>query len=935
MVFKIGKYGTRSGHTVEGMNKRFVQRYRRSAYLIWSNLGHSDDVRFRTSGALCENESLPENVELTLNKRRRWEIPEVLKDLILNHETLEDIGIQLILRHRICRSANCVSVYATDGLLKNGRINKERQFKVKDQGGFFQSNSVLKTKLWISKREYRKWRRRRENGENEEPDEETAVIERPQIRYEVHVPTPQTSFLAYSAMEKRDTVSLKKQFDHRGRLYRDMQKNNHRKEIISEMYDEFNIMNDNESFSDKEEECVDDDGVDEVREKGYAISLEDLIVHTNRAARVLRQKWPLSNGCDISVTSKCNTNNKKGHIVILNNMQKDPVHEGAREKTAAVKLTDVDTLHVSVVLKNEETVPKKMTQMFGNDYVEGSCFPRKFVLNISNRVSSCPTFRNSEGFFNAFLVFIQDTEKEINNINETVYKLHINADFRRGIKSLKIETIFDNIETNIEEIIERTLFYIETLPVDSVNMETTRSDFKTFQKTSTLEECNKWVSQSYRPNNQTVLKWLIKETTNFEEAEKDGFDVLNYFDEIFKDDATDVSTLTDRFCSVCFELLCSERSGTALMSCHHWFCDSCWLLHLSTQIELGALDLGCPEYGCDRKVDVGTLISLVNLRDVIRYARKRHNTHIEQNELMKWCPNSTCGRVIMVNSVDNKLSKCACGGRYCFDCLRLFHWPASCSDFKEYIQKMKINGDIYVLPSDHVTAFIANGKYCPNCHQFVERKVGCGFTVCVCHVAFCWGCGKSWDGNVHDTDCHTYSLRGYNTKKIKVAEYPTEVRKRHGWYKVAIKHHINQHPTRKSRMNRALKVLTKSVQGELGRRIQAGQRVVVEGQEVELGNSFSVSQTLLRNTLDMYVEVNNIVENTSVLLNVGCIADKERLKLRCISRRLSAFADVIYELFMNYSERNAEVGALLDRLLKVREHVRRCVQSVSTTVKTL
>ncbi|KAH3830135.1 hypothetical protein DPMN_103373 [Dreissena polymorpha] len=617
-------------------------------------------------------------------------------------------------------------------------------------------------------------------------------------------------------------------------------------------------------------------------------------------------------------------------------MKKEAVHKGAHENTAPVKQAIVEALHVSVILKNEETVPKTLAQVCGSDYVESSCFPRKFVLNISRRVSSSPIFRKHSKFVHAFLVFTRDTDNEINNLKETVHKLHLNADFGRGMTSSRIETIFDYIEINIEDIIERTLFYIETLPVNYLNTEISQSDLNTFQKNSTLEECNKWVSQSYRPNNQTVLQWFIKETTNFEEAEKEGFDVVDYFDACLTDDSTEVSSVKDRFCSVCFESLCPERPGTALMSCCHWFCDSCWREHLSTQIELGAIDLECPEYDCERKVDVGTLISLVNLRDVIRNARKRHETHIEQKAVAKWCPKTTCGRLIKVHGVDNKLAKCACGGRYCVDCLGSFHWPASCSDYQEYIRQMKKNGDISLLPPEAMTIVIANGKNCPNCHRFVEKNGGCPYMMCVCKEAFCWGCGKSWNGRIHGVDCQKYGHKDtHNTKHYKFFEKPIEERKRHGWYKMAVQHRINQHPTRKSRINRVMKVLTKSVQGELGRRILAGQRVVVEGQEVDLGNSFSVSQTLLRNTLDMYVEVNNIVENTSVLLNAGCIADKERLKLRCISRRLSAFAGVIYELFINYTERKAEAGTLLDRLLKVREHVRRCVQSVSATVKTL
>jgi len=70
---------------------------------------------------------------------------------------------------------------------------------------------------------------------------------------------------------------------------------------------------------------------------------------------------------------------------------------------------------------------------------------------------------------------------------------------------------------------------------------------------------------------------------------------------------------------------------------------------------------------------------------------------------------------------------CSCGQRVCLKCFEEYHFPATCSQYKLYIARLRASGDDLLSLSkigDNSSCYIAEGKNCPNCGEFVEKNGG-------------------------------------------------------------------------------------------------------------------------------------------------------------------------------------------------------------------
>ncbi|XP_072037935.1 uncharacterized protein [Amphiura filiformis] len=151
-----------------------------------------------------DNDETPNPILYSLNKHRRWELPEMLKENILEEENHEESKFQLILSERhisvggkdiTARSGDCIGIHQTKcDHLK--RIPKNTYS--------FESDLKASEK----KNGRKKQRKMKEEKEEEEADglEEDLI---PQIHYEVCYPRPRNKFQNYGKASKSHDVTIK------------------------------------------------------------------------------------------------------------------------------------------------------------------------------------------------------------------------------------------------------------------------------------------------------------------------------------------------------------------------------------------------------------------------------------------------------------------------------------------------------------------------------------------------------------------------------------------------------------------------------------------------------------------------------------------------------------------------------------------------------
>lgn len=947
MVYKTEKHGVRTGNSFKRWNTKYYRQYRQQAYLIRSHINSIEEtpnydeiVRFSKTSALGEGNSMTDGVEYSLNKQRRWDLPAVLEDIILNGNHDDDYGIQLVERHRIKRTANCISVCSTEGVYKGGDLNKDHKFKIKNSGGYFQSNSVLKRTPTLSKRKRRSRQRRRTQTEDDE-QENTQVTETSKLRYEVHYPCPDTNYLTHNAK----SIGMNTLSPWRWSGYQDKRQRSKRRGRMT-YYIKESLLCMDDSFDDSgEEDSIQEADGTECEVSDYAITLNDILRHATTGNRLTNDKIRHHSNNSFSSDSAKNTSAKGQVIYIERDEPKDENDFLASyeidDVTVSTKRNSTDLQPVRVVLGNEDVNEQILLQKYGRDFINCECFPRKFLLNISDKVTKLSMFKTLNitdlTRTQACIVFIHDVDNEINNINENVYKIFLNANFGENLNSVQIETVFDYMETNVDEVIERTLFFIETLPKDAIECQNDPYVYLGSAKGSAVEECAKWSTGSYRPDNAFLFDSFLSRVPVVQEAVDMGFELVPRFDARTEDSSDNVASPKDCFCSICYTALEANNPGTSLISCSHWFCDSCWKEYIDSKIYNGALDIQCPEYDCDKVVDSGTIMSLVNMRDVIRLAKCCHDTEVEQLKSARWCPSKTCGRVLKRNCEDAKNSQCACGVKVCFECLEPPHWPASCESSRTYYKKMRDSGDIATLPQELRQPVVVRGKNCPSCHRFIEKNGGCPSMICVCKANFCWGCGQLWHTRVHGTECYKFGYKDTHNTYERQFTSPNPFEKKNGqkWYKMALRHRVNQHEGRIRNLKSYIKPMAKRLQYAIVKGEQSGEKLTLEFncQTKSFTREADKSAPFLRNTVDLYAEINHVVENTSVLINSEELPADSRLVLMHICYRLSSFSGVIYELFLNYDR----IGAkhLTERLKEVRFHSRKTFQSLIRCIKSL
>ena len=375
-----------------------------------------------------------------------------------------------------------------------------------------------------------------------------------------------------------------------------------------------------------------------------------------------------------------------------------------------------------------ELCQEKLKEQYGNSYFECQCFPRKFIIDITNRIQNqmkiCQRTKYTRYFEMAACVVFSKDETDRDSVQKySTFKVSLNMICKSGNTVASL----DHFKAEcIEEILERFVNFVDLLPttefIDREKLPPKRFSNTRFENLNNVRKIKHETS-------------FVTLTSRFKEI------FCEFFGEENVATSLGYELVTTDFCGICFdEIVEGENTGTALLSCGHLFCDECWHKHFRSRMNASSFHIVCPEYNCSEVVHESVLLTIVNVHDVLTFSRRKHETMLQSSGNIKYCPNPECCRIIKVSEPNGTTNiACDCGSQICFQCLNQSHWPVSCETANQYWKKLKRLGDDN-LALDLTLYIKVRGKKCPQCKRFIEKQGGCFYMSCACGANFCWGC---------------------------------------------------------------------------------------------------------------------------------------------------------------------------------------------------
>lgn len=701
-----------------------------------------------------------DNVLYSLNKKQRWRIPNILRSAILlgDYEDLET-NVKLIISENTSVDSHTKGYYTSKG--QTQEFEKERCFN---------GRSVIE-------------QINRANVKTEPEDQ-------PVIQIEVVRPCPTTGSGLYNPKYIGHGIFNRRNGSYRARKTpsRKQQRNKFTvKNYCEEFYDSFE-----ENVNEYETETEDD-----IESSAYLYknsnrewstdTIEDIMVH-----RALFQSLYDSKKYNRKqfTTQTVETKGKQIYSTPVTKFCEKDDNSTDNIKSKATEILSQKVMDpVYVVLPKEELQDDFLIERYGNYYRNCACFPRKFIIDISDRMKR--HVRTSEHWkreyvgkwdFTSCVVFTFDPHDNNNTSSHSVYKVYLNMGTTASC--FKILTIPAYSEGFIEDFLQKAVLFLDMLSTDEM-----------------IEQ------EKYPPTNLMIVNF--EKLNRYQNVEKDVTFVTrnSFYKDIFNASQTEnkITTAFDlgfeyvvpEFCGICFGSLADvENTGTALTSCGHWFCDACWVAYCRSRLAMGSVNINCPELKCSEIVDDAVLLTFVNIMEVLDLKRREHEIIIQSSDSSKWCPNPQCGRVIKITNVEKASNLvCRCGMQICFQCLQQAHWPISCDVAIAYWKRLKRNGDDSLLVNLSLQVKV-RGKQCPQCKQFIEKRGGCFYMSCICGATFCWGCLGKFPGHKYTDICYQGKNSDDNgtTSYMEATLTGYEDISQSCDYKMAVNHRNARHP---------------------------------------------------------------------------------------------------------------------------------------------
>lgn len=221
-------------------------------------------------------------------------------------------------------------------------------------------------------------------------------------------------------------------------------------------------------------------------------------------------------------------------------------------------------------------------------------------------------------------------------------------------------------------------------------------------------------------------------------------------------------------CKVCLETF--PYGQTEGLACGHRFCVECWAPYLKYKVLEGSTCIftTCPMKDCREIVPQNVFKNTLDVGVFGKYQKFLIESYVDINRNIKWCPNpQTCGKAILGTGAAD-IVKCDCGTSFCFKCGEEAHFPVSCRQRNDWLERCESQGG-------NAQWILENTKKCPKCMTRIEKNQGCNKVSCKqCGYNFCWICQGPWSehGSGNYYGCNKYKKGSGN--KENEASSPAE-----------------------------------------------------------------------------------------------------------------------------------------------------------------
>ncbi|XP_033099803.1 uncharacterized protein LOC117103367 [Anneissia japonica] len=673
----------------------------------------------------------------SLNKCKRWELPNLLKDNIMFDPVHETNEFEVILVERSIgipssKSPDCTGIHKSKGEI-HSKQPRNKYAHVHDLINVEQNAKISNAK-------------RNSGNRKKRSRTETEDIERdptPCLKYEVSYARPRKEYPHFAPT-----------LDHKGDFAKRIAKKGQRP---NKCHLEFEEDDDDDYYSDHfdcdDGYIGDEESIFYVYDPEFSmgppplLSLSDHLdfsdtqTRSPKKSKLHKKKLKKNTTCDEAKISG------KDHKITI--PSPDVPTTSINNQPAATMALSPDILPTlppttSILITKSSIIPECLETIFKSDYTEGASLPRRFLIDVTSHVqdtllergmSKAATQLRKMG--RRFLVIFTKIQKGMSESFVNYARTEKNGELLEEVDDFRVclfgleDQFISNYEYELKnalsnsntfsatDVITAIKTILDQLPVDY---------FYTDVKTSKGALCHlayNALQQHLQQVSEVMTPHALHQMTTTNETIK----ILN------------AQILQQSSCGICFEDLLPSSdgySGTALGSCQHWFCNDCWKHHIHTRVGRGDCSILCPEYQCDSKVDTPTLMSLTSSSQFQNHMTHKQNRIVDNDPSLHWCPEPGCGHVgkVCQCSDGEGFVPCDCGKAWCVGCKEDVHWPALCEQAEEYLKTLRKREEdkrSHKIMSVRV-------KKCPHCNRRMEKNGGCPNMVCFCGKIFCWIC---------------------------------------------------------------------------------------------------------------------------------------------------------------------------------------------------
>lgn len=221
-------------------------------------------------------------------------------------------------------------------------------------------------------------------------------------------------------------------------------------------------------------------------------------------------------------------------------------------------------------------------------------------------------------------------------------------------------------------------------------------------------------------------------------------------------------------CRVCLE----DKPIKPLPCCKKAVCEECLRVYLSSQVQLGQVEIKCPITECFEFLEETTVIYNLTHEDSIKYKYFLELGRIDSST--KPCPQckhfttfKKKGHVPTPSRSESKYKiQCpTCQFVWCFKCHSPWHEGVNCKEYKK--------GDKLLRHwASEIEHGQRNAQKCPKCKIHIQRTEGCDHMTCSqCNTNFCYRCGERYRQLRFFGD-HTSNLSIFGCKYRYLPERP-------------------------------------------------------------------------------------------------------------------------------------------------------------------